>query len=226
MTLTIDAATIMTVFILDPCAYTRYALKSSLGANGVKGGIRTLDSLFTLRKKCETSSPSIIFINQNYFQYQHDNEELKSVIVQNPSTLFFIFIGNESIKYYDFIPIKNNVIITSKFIKISTINMIIRYYLDVRAWRTDDNKLGFSPLRFSKTEAEILTMWMSGYDTIHICSRLHIKEKTLSSHKINIKRKTRASNKQIIYHLITIANSVTEGINTHYPREVNMSGHA
>ena len=216
----------MTVFILDPCVYTRYALKSSLAANGVTGSIRTLDSLSTLRKKCETSSPAIIFINQNYFQYQHNNEELKSVIEQHPSTLFFIFIGNESIKYYDFIPIKKNVIITSKFIKVSTINMIIRYYLDVRTWLDDNNKLGFSPLRFSKTEAEILTMWMSGYDTIHICSRMHIKEKTLSSHKINIKRKTKASNKQVIYHLITIANSVTEGINTHHPLKMNMSGHA
>jgi LuxR family capsular biosynthesis transcriptional activator len=213
----------MTVFILDPCTYTRYALKSSLGANGVKGSIRTLDSLSTLRKKCETASPSIIFINQNYFQYQHNNEELKTVIEQHPATLFFIFIGNESIKFYDFIPIKKNVIITSKFIKISTINMIIRYYLDVRTWLDDNNKLGFSPLRFSKTEAEVLTMWMSGYDTLHICSHLHIKEKTLSSHKINIKRKTRASNKQVIYHLITIANSVTEGINSHPPREINLS---
>lgn len=213
----------MTVFILDPCAFTRFALKSSLGANGVKGGIRTLDSLTTLRKKCETSSPSVVFINQNYFQYQHDNEELKSVIDQHPSTLFFIFIGNESIKFYDFVPIKNNVIITSKFIKISTINMIIRYFMDIKSWRDDKEKIGFAPLRFSKTESEILTMWMSGYDTIHICSHLHIKEKTLSSHKINIKRKTRASNKQVIYHLITIANSVTEGISTRFKQPLNIA---
>ncbi|WP_170975441.1 transcriptional regulator RcsA [Martelella alba] len=216
----------MTVFILDPCAYTRCALKSSLGANGVKGSIRTLDSLTALKKKCQTSSPSVVFINQNYFQVQHDNEELKSVIDQHPATLFFIFIGNESIKFYDFVPIKNNVIITSKFIKISTINMIIRYFMDIKSWRDDKETIGFAPLRFSKTEAEILTMWMSGYDTFHICSHLHIKEKTLSSHKINIKRKTRASNKQVIYHLITIANSVTEGINHHWQKPVGFTNTA
>lgn len=211
----------MTVFILDPCAYTRYALKSSLGANGVKGGIRTLDNLTTLKKKCENSSPLIIFINQNYFRYQHDNEELKIVIDQHPSTLFFIFIGNESIKFYDFIPIKSNVIVTSKFIKIITINMIIHFFLEMKSWSGDNDNSGFSPLRFSKTETEILTMWMSGYDTMRICTHLNIKEKTLSSHKINIKRKTKASNKQVIYHLLTIANSVTAGVNTFFPPASN-----
>jgi len=61
---------------------------------------------------------------------------------------------------------------------------------------------------------------------MHICTHLNIKEKTLSSHKINIKRKTKASNKQVIYHLITIANSVTAGINTVSPQPAMYTGDA
>jgi LuxR family capsular biosynthesis transcriptional activator len=104
--------------------------------------------------------------------------------------------------------------------------MIIHFFLEMKSWNGADENAGFSPLHFSKTETEILTMWMSGYDTMHICTHLNIKEKTLSSHKINIKRKTKASNKQVIYHLITIANSVTAGINTFSPQPVMYTGEA
>lgn len=217
MDLIADIIIIMTVFILDPCTYTKYAIKRSLPASGIKGAIRDVDNVSTLRLRCKTSKPSIIFINQNSYQYQGDSENLKSIIDEQPLTLFFIFIGNENIKFHDFVPIRDNVIILSKFIKISTLLMIIRYFMDTKAWRNGDSAIGFSPLRFSKTEVEILTMWMSGYDTLYICTQLHIKEKTLSSHKINIKRKTKASNKQVIYHLIAIANSVTDSINIRYP---------
>jgi len=166
-----------------------------------------------LKNKCRKATPTIIFINQNCFQYHSDGNELKAIIEKQPLTLFFIFIGNENIKFHDFIPIKDNVIIVSKFIKMSSLIMIIQYFMDTKAWHNNDSAMGFSPLHFSKTEAEILQMWMSGFDTMHICNQLGIKEKTLSSHKINIKRKTKASNKQVIYHLISIANSVTDSIN-------------
>lgn len=217
MTYTADDAIIMTVFILDPCTYTRYALRSSLVANGIKGTIRDLENVNALKNKCKRTAPSIIFINQNYFQYHDDGSDLKSIIDTQPLTLFFIFIGNENIKFHDFVPIKDNVIIVSKFIKMSSIIMIIQYFMDTKAWKNDNSVLGFSPLHFSKTEAEILKMWMSGFNTLHICSQLGIKEKTLSSHKINIKRKTKATNKQVIYHLISIANRVTDNINFRYP---------
>lgn len=212
MTHIADDATTMTVFILDPCTYTKYALKSSLLENGIKGSIRDVDSINSLKNKCRNAKPSIIFINQNCYQYQGDSEDLKILIDNQPLTLFFIFIGNENIKFYDFIPVRDNVIIVSKFIKMSSLIMIIQYFMDTKAWRNDDSVMGFSPLHFSKTEAEILQMWMSGSDTMHICNQLGIKEKTLSSHKINIKRKTKATNKQVIYHLISIANSVTDSI--------------
>lgn len=207
----------MTVFILDPCTYTKYALKSSLTSSGIKGAIRDVDNVGNLRQKCLKTNPSIVFINQNCFQYHDDGEGLKSIISEQPSTLFFIFIGNENIKFHDFVPIRDNVVILSKFIKISTLLMIIRYFMDTIAWQSQTSAIGFSPLRFSKTEVEILTMWMSGYDTLYICSHLRIKEKTLSSHKINIKRKTKASNKQVIYHLISIANRITDNINIRCP---------
>lgn len=203
----------MTVFILDPCTYTKYALRSSLVESGIKESIRDLDDINSLKSKCRKATPTIIFINQNCFQYHSDGNELKAIIEKQPLTLFFIFIGNENIKFHDFIPIKDNVIIVSKFIKISSLIMIIQYFMDTKAWHNANSAMGFSPLHFSKTEAEILKMWMSGFNTMYICNQLGIKEKTLSSHKINIKRKTKASNKQVIYHLISIANSVTDSIN-------------
>ncbi|NDL65169.1 transcriptional regulator RcsA [Acerihabitans arboris] len=217
MNLIADIIIIMTVFILDPCNYTKCALKSSLSSSGIKGAIRDVDNVNSLRLKCQKTNPSIIFINQNCFQYQDDGVNLKSIIDEQPLTLFFIFIGNENIKFHDFVPIRDNVVILSKFTKISTMLMIIRYFMDTKAWKKENSPIGFPPLRFSKTEVEILTMWMSGYDTMYICTHLRIKEKTLSSHKINIKRKTKASNKQVIYHLISIANRVTDNLNIHYP---------
>ncbi|MEA9393003.1 transcriptional regulator RcsA [Acerihabitans sp. TG2] len=204
----------MTVFILDPCTYTKHALRSSLADSGIKDSIRDLETIDSLKHKCKKATPTIIFINQNYFQCHNDSNELKAIIENQPLTLFFIFIGNENIKFHDFVPIKDNVIIVSKFIKISSLIMIIQYFMDTKAWHNADSAMGFSPLHFSKTEAEILKMWMSGFDTMHICNQLGIKEKTLSSHKINIKRKTKASNKQIIYHLMSIANRVTDSIKT------------
>jgi len=207
----------MTVFILDPCTYTKHALRSSLAENGIKENIRDLDNISSLKSKCKKATPTIIFINQNYFQRHNDGDELKIIIENQPLTLFFIFIGNENIKFHDFVPIKDNVIIVSKFIKISSLIMIIQYFMDTKAWHNAGSVMGFSPLHFSKTEAEILEMWMSGFDTIDICNQLGIKEKTLSSHKINIKRKTKASNKQVIYHLMSIANSVTDSIKIRSP---------
>jgi len=207
----------MTVYILDPCTYTKHALRSSLAENGIKENIRDVDNISSLKNKCKKATPTIIFINQNYFQRHNDGDELKTIIENQPLTLFFIFIGNENIKFHDFVPIKDNVIIVSKFIKISSLIMIIQYFMDTKAWHNADSVMGFSPLHFSKTETEILKMWMSGFDTIHICNQLGIKEKTLSSHKINIKRKTKASNKQVIYHLMSIANSVTDSIKIHSP---------
>lgn len=202
----------MTVYILDPCTYTKHALRSSLAENGIKENIRDVDNISSLKNKCKKATPTIIFINQNYFQRHNDGDELKTIIENQPLTLFLIFIGNENIKFHDFVPIKDNVIIVSKFIKISSLIMIIQYFMDTKAWHNANSVMGFSPLHFSKTEAEILKMWMSGFDTIDICNQLGIKEKTLSSHKINIKRKTKASNKQVIYHLMSIANSVTDSI--------------
>ncbi|MGL9774055.1 MAG: LuxR C-terminal-related transcriptional regulator [Sodalis sp. (in: enterobacteria)] len=67
-------------------------------------------------------------------------------------------------------------------------------------------------LRFSKTERQILAMWMAGENTKAICAHLNIKDKTLLSHKINIKRKTNADNKQIIYYILKIAGSVTDDL--------------
>lgn len=55
-------------------------------------------------------------------------------------------------------------------------------------------------------------MWMAGENTKTICDQLNIKDKTLSLHKINIKRSTIAENKQIIYYILKMAGSVTDDL--------------
>jgi len=58
----------------------------------------------------------------------------------------------------------------------------------------------------------MLRMWMSGQGTIQISDQMNIKAKTVSSHKGNIKRKIKTHNKQVIYHVVRLADNVTNGI--------------
>ncbi len=207
----------MTAYILDLCNYTRYAIKELLDNNvGIKLKSINSESITELCHRCALAPPTFVFINQSSFcpsaGGNKGNELIKALINKHSRTLFFIFIANDNINFHEFVPIKNNVIIASKLIKISKIETILRYFIEVRKWRVDNTLFGFSPIRFSKTEAEIISMWMSGDETNDICRALRIKEKTVSSHKINIKRKIRATNKQAIYHLITIADSLKADI--------------
>ncbi|MGV8577851.1 LuxR C-terminal-related transcriptional regulator [Pseudomonas aeruginosa] len=42
--------------------------------------------------------------------------------------------------------------------------------------------------------------------------QMQIKAKTVSSHKGNIKRKIKTHNKQIIYHVVRLTDTLTSGI--------------
>jgi LuxR family capsular biosynthesis transcriptional activator len=72
--------------------------------------------------------------------------------------------------------------------------------------------LDLNPVRLSQTESNMLRMWMSGHDTIQISDVMQIKAKTVSSHKGNIKRKIKTHNKQVIYHVVRLTDTVTSGI--------------
>ncbi|KJF81701.1 capsule biosynthesis protein CapA, partial [Raoultella planticola] len=43
-------------------------------------------------------------------------------------------------------------------------------------------------------------------------SQMNIKAKTVSSHKGNIKKKIQTHNKQVIYHIVRLAENITSGI--------------
>lgn len=135
-----------------------------------------------------------------------------------PTLFFLIFIGNENIVYNAVVPLKSNVIVTSKFLAVDGFTQLFRHFAGQEKSPSASRAKRCAPLRFSKTEKQILAMWMAGENTKAICAHLNIKDKTLSSHKINIKRKTNADNKLIIYYILQVAGSVTDDL---YARQYN-----
>lgn len=202
--------TIMTAYILEPCSFTRLALKLLIETHSPARTIIFPDSLKSLQSQCAQTSPRYLFIHQSYFPHAADAALLRRLIKQHPETLFFIFIGNQNIKFHDYLMLKRNVLVTSKFIRVSAIDGIIRYFQDSDIWLHTVPPSGFTPVRFSENESRILSMWMAGLNTAYICNNLNIKDKTISSHKNNIKHKTRATNNQVLYHLLKIAGCISD----------------
>ncbi|KYP97375.1 hypothetical protein BG74_03375 [Sodalis-like endosymbiont of Proechinophthirus fluctus] len=100
-----------------------------------------------------------------------------------------IFIGNEKIFYNAIIPLKSNIILTYKFLTLDSFTHLLRYFTSQEKSPLANRVKLCSLLRFSKIEKEILAMWMAVENTKSICAHLNIKDKMLSSHKINIKRR-------------------------------------
>ena len=73
-------------------------------------------------------------------------------------------------------------------------------------------RINIPTLSLSRTESNMLQMWMAGYGTAQISSQMNIKAKTVSSHKGNIKKKIQTHNKQVIYHIVRLAENITSGI--------------
>src|SRR5471030_502508 len=204
----------MSSLIVDKCHYTQLALQSLLQINGLKKkDILSLTEINELQASCNGLSPDIIFINEDSFTYDPTiGEVLRDVINKHPQTLFFIFISKENLNYQNYIPIRNNIIILSKSIRTQCIGRLIEHYLRVEDATTYGETLDLTPVCLSRTEADILHMWMSGHYTLHISQRLNIKQKTVSSHKGNIKRKVKTQNKQAIYHVMKLTNVLTSGV--------------
>jgi LuxR family capsular biosynthesis transcriptional activator len=89
---------------------------------------------------------------------------------------------------------------------------LLNHYLEKKITRLDKNSLDQTPVTLSQTESNMLRMWMSGQGTIQISDQMQIKAKTVSSHKGNIKRKIKTHNKQIIYHVVRLTDTLTNGI--------------
>ncbi|WP_213991027.1 transcriptional regulator RcsA [Sodalis sp. dw_96] len=205
----------MPTIIMDSCSYTRLGLTGFLTDAGVKKrNINTVDDFSQLQSKCARIKPDVVFVNEECFINEPDaTEKIKRVITQHPDTLFFIFMAMTNIHFEDYLFVRKNLIITSKSIKPETLNSLI---LSCGKNKAPDSShkslLDLNPVRLSQTESNMLRMWMSGHDTIQISDSMQIKAKTVSSHKGNIKRKIKTHNKQVIYHVVRLTDTVTSGI--------------
>ncbi|MGO4742416.1 transcriptional regulator RcsA [Serratia quinivorans] len=204
----------MPTIIMDSCSYTRLGLTDYLTTHGVKKRqINAISDIDDLHEKCSKLKPSLVFINEDCFIHEANaTERIKGVISLHPDTLFFIFMAITNVHFDDYLYVRKNVIISSKSIKPETMNQLLSHYLERKVPRAEKTSLDQTPVTLSQTESNMLRMWMSGQGTIQISDQMQIKAKTVSSHKGNIKRKIKTHNKQIIYHVVRLTDTLTSGI--------------
>ncbi|WP_025123363.1 MULTISPECIES: transcriptional regulator RcsA [unclassified Serratia (in: enterobacteria)] len=204
----------MPIIIMDSCSYTRLGLTDYLASHGVKKRqINAVTHIDGLHEKCTKLKPNMVFLNEDCFIHEADaTERIKRVISLNPDTLFFIFMAITNVHFDDYLYVRKNVIISSKSIKPQTMSQLLNYYLERKPIRPEKGSLDQTPVTLSQTESNMLRMWMSGQGTIQISDQMQIKVKTVSSHKGNIKRKIKTHNKQIIYHVVRLTDTLTSGI--------------
>lgn len=205
----------MPTIIMDSCSYTRLGLTGFLTDTGVKRrNISIVPDITQLQNRCSRINPDVVFVNEECFIHEQDaTDRIKTIITQHPETLFFIFMAMTNIHFEDYLFVRDNLIITSKSIKQATLNSLLN---DCNKHKCLDavhkSALDLNPVRLSQTESDMLRMWMSGHGTIQISDSMQIKAKTVSSHKGNIKRKIKTHNKQVIYHVVRLTDTVTSGI--------------
>ena len=202
----------MSTIIMDICSYTRLGLTGYLASRGVKKrDIDNVDSVDGLAEICSARQPSVVFINEDCFIHDVQSSlHIKQIINQHPRTLFIVFMAIANIHFDEYLMVRSNLLISSKSIKPETLDIILGNYLKKET--ADAKQTSVSTLSLSRTESSMLKMWMSGQGTIQISDQMNIKAKTVSSHKGNIKRKIKTHNKQVIYHVVRLAENVTWGI--------------
>ncbi|MEX3021602.1 transcriptional regulator RcsA [Kluyvera sp. STS39-E] len=202
----------MSTIIMDICSYTRLGLTGYLASRGVKKrDIDNVDDVDGLAEICTARQPSVVFINEDCFIHDVQSSlHIKQIINQHPRTLFIVFMAIANIHFDEYLMVRSNLLISSKSIKPETLDTILRDYLKKET--ADAKQTNVSTLSLSRTESSMLKMWMSGQGTIQISDQMNIKAKTVSSHKGNIKRKIKTHNKQVIYHVVRLAENVTSGI--------------
>ena len=202
----------MSTIIMDLCSYTRLGLTGYLASRGVKKrDIDNVESVEALTEICATRHPSVVFINEDCFIHDVQSSlHIKQIINQHPRTLFIVFMAIANIHFDEYLMVRSNLLISSKSIKPETLDSILGNYL--KKEKSDVKQTNMSTLSLSRTESSMLKMWMSGQGTIQISDQMNIKAKTVSSHKGNIKKKIKTHNKQVIYHVVRLAENVTSGI--------------
>ncbi|HHZ8175737.1 TPA: transcriptional regulator RcsA [Klebsiella pneumoniae] len=202
----------MSTMIMDLCSYTRLGLTGYLTSRGIKKQeIVEVNSAADLQKHCTSCCPAVVFLNEDCFV--HDDESngiIRQIITQNPATLFVIFMSLANIHFDRYLRVRKNLLISSKSITPKDLDVILANYLKYK--NTSVGQLTLPTLSLSKTESNMLQMWMAGHGTSQISTQMNIKAKTVSSHKGNIKKKIQTHNKQVIYHIVRLTENITSGI--------------
>ena len=202
----------MSTMIMDLCSYTRLGLTGYLTSRGIKKQeIVEVYSAADLQKHCTSCCPAVVFLNEDCFV--HDDESngiIRQIITQNPATLFVIFMSLANIHFDRYLRVRKNLLISSKSITPKDLDVILVNYLKYK--NTSVGQLTLPTLSLSKTESNMLQMWMAGHGTSQISTQMNIKAKTVSSHKGNIKKKIQTHNKQVIYHIVRLTENITSGI--------------
>lgn len=202
----------MNIVVIDHCKYTQLGMRlylSEIIENNDQ--ITLLNDVDTLTTVFSQLTPGIVFLSE---QYVNNNEQpfagsdLQSLIFRYPDTLFCILMSMSVTEFNEIIHIKDNVIIASKAIKASEIEQLVQLRTTTHFKIRDSGQ--FKRLfSLSKTEYDMVRMWMAGIDTSAMCQKMNIKPKTLSSHKGNIKRKIKTHNKKVIYQVIRLTEMLT-----------------
>ncbi|WP_165462522.1 transcriptional regulator RcsA [Atlantibacter sp.] len=202
----------MSTIIMDLCSYTRLGLIGYLASRGVrKRKITQVNDVESLEKQCQLMQPHVVFINEDCFIHDAErSQHIKQIINQHPGTLFIVFMAIANLHFDEYLRVRKNLLISSKSIKPESLDELLGNYLTNAAQCLGN--IALPTLSLSRTESSMLRMWMSGQGTIQISDQMNIKAKTVSSHKGNIKRKIKTHNKQVIYHVVRLADNVTNGI--------------
>lgn len=202
----------MSTIIMDLCSFTRLGLTGYLTSRGVrKRDITEVHSALNLQAICETSPPTVVFINEDCFIHHKDSNQLiRKIISQYPATLFVIFMSLANIHFDHYLLVRKNLLICSKSLTEKDLDDILAIRLKYENYRS--TRMDIPTLSLSQAESNMLQMWMAGHGTSHISTQMNIKAKTVSSHKGNIKKKIQTHNKQVIYHIVRLTESITSGI--------------
>ena len=186
----------MSTMIMDLCSYTRLGLTGYLTSRGIKKQeIVEVNSAADLQKHCTSCCPAVVFLNEDCFV--HDDESNGIMALAN-------------IHFDRYLRVRKNLLISSKSITPKDLDVILVNYLKYK--NTSVGQLTLPTLSLSKTESNMLQMWMAGHGTSQISTQMNIKAKTVSSHKGNIKKKIQTHNKQVIYHIVRLTENITSGI--------------
>ncbi len=85
----------MSTIIMDLCSYTRLGLTGYLASRGIKKrDIIEVRSALSLKERCESLRPAVVFLNEDCFiHHEESNQLIRDIITTNPDTLFVIFMS-------------------------------------------------------------------------------------------------------------------------------------